>query len=265
MNEEKFTGKADLYKKFRPSYPKDLLDYLYSQIGFTQNSVIADIGAGTGILTQLLLERGSKVYAVEPNEDMREISKNDLSKYENFISINASAENTGLNEKSVDFVTSAQAFHYFDRELFKQECCRILNHGGKVAIIWNDVDGDNELIRKTSDIIAKYRIHDKSDHRQSGNLHEFSDFYADGMYECTIFRNDFYENREYFIGGNLSTSYAPSEETEPEKYHGFVKELNKLFDEYSVNGILHFPQITRCYVGSMLYYNYNWLKTKEGK
>ena len=171
MNTKRFTGKAELYRKFRPSYTQELFQYLYSpQVGFSQDSVIADIGAGTGIFTRLLLERGSKVYAVEPNADMRETSKNDLAEYKNFVSVNASAENTGLDEASVDFITAAQAFHYFDREVFKQECRRILRPGGKVVIIWNDVDKYSELIQKNGNIIEKYRIHDKSGQKRSGNL-----------------------------------------------------------------------------------------------
>ena len=252
MNEEKFTGKAGLYKKFRPSYPKKFLDYLYSQIGFSKDSIIADIGAGTGIFSKLLLERGSKIYAVEPNKDMRQTSINDLSEYKKFNFVNASAENTGLHEKSVDFVTVAQAFHYFDRDLFKQECQRILRPGGKVVIIWNDVDNESELIQKSGDIIEKYRIHDRSGHQRSGNLHEYSDFFVDGIYEYKTFKNDFLESREQFIGGNLSASYAPNEEEYPEKYHCFITELNELFDKFCVNDILHFPQITKSYVGVMV-------------
>ena len=105
------------------------------------------------------------------------------------------------------------------------------------------------MIRKSADIIAKYRIHDRSSHQHSGNLYEYSDFYADGVYEQKTFRNDLYESRERFIGGNLSASYAPREDREPEQYHGFVRELNELFDEYSENGVLHFPQFTRSYAG----------------
>ena len=251
MNEKLFTGKAALYKKFRPSYPKELLDYLYSKIGFTEESVIADVGAGTGIFTRLLLERGSKVYAVEPNEDMRETSKKDLSEYIKYVSFNAAAENTGLGDASIDFVTVAQAFHYFDRELFKQECRRILRPGGKVIIIWNNIDSDCDVTCKSSDIIERYRIHNKSGQQRSGNLYDYSDFYANGVYEYKTFRNDFYESRENFLGGNLSASYAPREDSEPEQYHGFVKELNELFNEYSEHGILHIPQITRSYAGSM--------------
>jgi len=86
-NEERFSNKADIYKKYRPSYPKELIDYLYSQVGFRQDSIIADIGSGTGILSCLLLERGSLVYCVEPNADMRKVAEKDLSGFKNFTSI----------------------------------------------------------------------------------------------------------------------------------------------------------------------------------
>ena len=252
MNEKKFTGKAELYKKFRPSYPKELIDYLYAQVGFTVDSTIADIGAGTGILTRLLLERGSTVCAIEPNEDMRNVSIDDLSKYKNFVTIKAAAEDTGLHENTVDFVTVATAFHYFDRQLFKRECKRILRPGGKAVIIWNETDYKKDIVRKSTELIDKYRIDDKSAYQQSGNLSEFSDFFLNGIYEQMQFRNEIYENREQFIGGVLSAGFAPNEDEHPEKYYDYVKELNDLFDEYSVYDMLLFPFVTKCYIGVMV-------------
>jgi SAM-dependent methyltransferase len=252
MNEQRFTGKAELYKKYRPSYPRELLDYLYSQVGFSKNSIIADIGAGTGIFSQLLLERGSTVFAVEPNDDMRDVAVEGLSKYSSFTPISATAECTGLLESSVDYVTVAEAFHYFNRQLFKQECKRILKPGGKLLITWNGVDRDSALIQKSGNIIDKYRIHDSSAYQLGGSNYEFSDFFFFCIYEHKTYTNDFYENREQFIGGNLSAGYAPNEEAHPNEYHGFVKELNILFDEYCINEIICFPFITRSYVGVMV-------------
>jgi ubiquinone/menaquinone biosynthesis C-methylase UbiE len=157
-NEERFSNKADLYKKFRPTYPKELIDYLYSQVGFNQESIIADIGSGTGIFSRLLIEQGSFVYCVEPNEDMRRTAEKDLSEFENFVSVNAPAENTGLQDVSVDFITVAQAIHWFDRQAFKSECRRILKPGGKVVLIWNERDYENEIIKKEYFIRAKYAV-----------------------------------------------------------------------------------------------------------
>ena len=159
MNEEKFTGKADIYKKFRSSYPRELIEYLYSEMGFCKASVIADIGSGTGIFSRLLLEKGSQVYCVEPNDDMRRVAENDLGDidgFKNFISIKAPAENSGLQEGSIDFVTSAQAFHWFDIGLFKSECRRILKSDGKVVLVWNIRDYESELIKKDYILRKKY-------------------------------------------------------------------------------------------------------------
>jgi len=249
MNEERFTGKAEIYKKYRPTYPKEFIDYLYSQVGFTSKSIIADIGSGTGILSRLLLDRGSRVYCVEPNDDMRRIAENDLSGFENFISVNGSDKNTGLADSSVDFVTVAQAFHWFDRPLFKAECQRILKHGGKVAIVYNGPE-DCEFIRKRDSISEKYASGDKKGFQQRGDPPgKYADFFADGICEDKTFRNDLQFDRESFIGRDLSRSYTPKEDEEPEKYHGLVKELKELFDEYSVNGVLNFPHFTVSYVG----------------
>ena len=251
MNEDRFTGKADIYKKFRPSYPKEFIDYLYSQVGFNQDSAIADIGAGTGIFSRLLLERGSKVYCVEPNEDMRETCKKDLSGFENFVSVNGNASNTKLADKSVDFVTAAQAFHWFDRQEFKAECQRILKPGGKVVLIWNTRDYYSEIVKKDYIIRQKYAVDGKGLEDGGKLSKDWSDFFSGGVCEYKTTRNDLILDREVYIGANLSRSYSPREETDPEKYHGLIRELGEVFDEYSLNGDLNFPHFTQSYIGGI--------------
>jgi len=249
INTQWFTGKAGLYKMYRPLYPKEFIDYLYSNEGFQADSIVADVGAGTGIFTKLLLERGTSVYAVEPNDDMREVAVGDLKKYDRFTPINATAENTMLSEKSVDFVTVTEAFHYFDRQLFKQECMRILKPCGKVVLAWNRVDKDSPITKKQGIIIEKYSQHDDSVYQRSGNTYDFSDFFTDGIYEHKIYKNDLHENREQFIGGHLSAGFAPVKDAHPNEYEGFISDLNSLFDEYCENEIICFPFITNSYIG----------------
>ena len=251
MNEERFSGKAEIYKKFRPSYPKELFDYLYSQAGFRKESVIADIGAGTGIFTRLLLERGSTVYAVEPNGDMRGTAEQDLAEYKKLKLIDAPAEKTGLADASVDFITVAQAFHWFDRDLFKSECQRILKPGGKVVLVWNERDYESEIVKKDYDIRKKYAADNKGIGRYGGFRHDYLNFFADGIYEYKTFNNDLQFDKESFTGRNLSASYAPREEKDPEKYQGLVRELGEFFDEYSVNGILNYPHYTQSFAGNI--------------
>jgi ubiquinone/menaquinone biosynthesis C-methylase UbiE len=251
-SKEIFTDKAGIYHKFRASYPSDLIKYLYSRAGFDCGSIIADIGSGTGIFSRLLLEMGSQVYCVEPNDDMRLIAETELrdkAGYGKFISVNASAENTGLREKSVDFVTSAQAFHWFNRSSFQVECRRILKQGGKVALIWNTRDYEDEMVKKDYDIRKNHSIDIKGLGEGGGPPKDCTDFFWNGVCEEMTFRNDLILDRETYVGMNLTRSYSPRADKEPEKYHSLVKELHLLFDQYNINGVLYYPHITKSYLG----------------
>ncbi|MCL2118714.1 MAG: class I SAM-dependent methyltransferase, partial [Planctomycetaceae bacterium] len=157
-SEDIFTGKADIYQKFRSTYPDEFIEYLYVQVGLNADSIIADIGSGTGIFSRQLLEKGSRIYCVEPNDDMRQIAEKDLSGFDNFISVNAPAENTGLQEKSFDFVTAATAFHWFDGTAFQSECRRMMKSNGKVVLVWNIRDYGREIIKKDFRIREKYAV-----------------------------------------------------------------------------------------------------------
>jgi 16S rRNA A1518/A1519 N6-dimethyltransferase RsmA/KsgA/DIM1 with predicted DNA glycosylase/AP lyase activity len=107
---DKFSGKADLYTKSRPSYPNEYIDYLLSVNSLNETSRVADMGSGTGILTRQLLERGISVIAVEPNDDMRTKAEQDLQKFDQFISMKGSAEETSLPDKRIDLVIAALGF-----------------------------------------------------------------------------------------------------------------------------------------------------------
>ena len=252
MNEERFTGKADIYDKYRPTYPQELIDYLYYEVGFSGIKTVADIGMGTGIFTRLLLERDISVCGVEPNADMLRVAKENLKEFRNIFYFKNKAEKTGISEQTMDFVTAAQAFHWFDRQAFKLECQRILKPGGKVVIIWNNRDDSNEFVIKDYDIRKKYAVGDKKGLSTLGSPPlDLSDFFADGLYDYKTFRNDLILNREDYTGMNLTRSYSPKEEQEPEEYHGFVKEMNELFDEYNIDGILNYPHFTESYVGGV--------------
>lgn len=136
-NTEKFTGKADGYDKFRPSYPKELYEFMTRTFGLDERSRIADIGAGTGKFAQPLIEAGMNVTCVEPNRDMLGVLSSRFGMYPNFAYVCAAAEHTTLPPASVDLITAAQAFHWFDRTAFKAECGRVLRPGGKVLLVWN--------------------------------------------------------------------------------------------------------------------------------
>jgi len=258
MNEQKFDGKGEVYSKFRPSYPKLFIEYLQSEVGINGSSIIADIGSGTGKLTQLLLGIGKKVFAVEPNDDMRGFAETEFKDNVKFVSVNATAENTTLEDSSVDFITVAQAFHWFDRERFKDECKRILKPIGKVILVWNTREIISAPMEDYETIIRKHcpdfegfsgrKISALYNETGVKNENDFSEF-LNGNYEIKTFPNDLLNDLESFIGGALSASYAPKEQDN--NYSAFVADLTTCFNKHSINNKITIPFTTKSFSGSV--------------
>ncbi|MEK4027052.1 class I SAM-dependent methyltransferase [Pseudobacillus sp. FSL P4-0506] len=245
-----FTDKADIYAKYRPSYPNEYIDYLFSASQLNHERIVADIGSGTGIFSRQLLERGLNVIGVEPNDEMRKMAEQSLKRYSRFRSIKATAEHTTVKGRSVDLVTVAQAFHWFDKKAFKIECQRILKQKAKVALVWNSRDLTNPIIKENAEICQKTCSNFKG---FSGGIEEtpevFNRFFKDGKYEFKKYQNDVFFDYEGFVGRNLSASYAPKKNDE--EYKRFVFLLSELFEKYSKNGKIVLQNITQSYLGGV--------------
>lgn len=243
-----FTGRAEGYAKFRPCYPGEYIRYLMEANLLAEGCAVADVGSGTGILSGSLLERGLRVFAVEPNADMRAEAERRLGLRPGFVSVDGTAENTGLGAGSVALVTAAQAFHWFDAEKFRLECLRILKSGARVSLVWNSRDISSPAVQENEAIIAKYCLGFAG---FSGGIKDKPEtvipFFRLGTCEYRIFRNDLRYDLDAFLGRNLSGSYAPIKGDE--NYLGYVMELTDLFGKYSENGMLFWPQITESYLG----------------
>lgn len=134
----RFDGRAEDYSNFRPKYPPRVLEILKAEIGFTGDWMVADIGSGTGILSQLFLENGNVVFCVEPNDDMKKAAEANLGEHlPRFISVRGRAEATGLGAGSVDLLVVGQALHWFDPELARAEFARILKKPGYLMVVDN--------------------------------------------------------------------------------------------------------------------------------
>ena len=243
----RFDGKGEIYAKARPKYASGLFDYLKSTLNIPAGSVFADIGSGTGIFTEQLLNCGYKVFAVEPNEDMRKKAEEKLMSYKNFISVNGSDADMNLADNSVDYITAAQAFHWFDFEAFKRECRRVLKPEGKVIIVYNSRDEKADCTKALAELRRKY----------SPEFHGFSNgmsnekciaFFAD---RCNIFRADNTQtyDRQGYINRVLSSSYSLKEEDNG--YAEYLKDINKIFDMFSKNGLIAVPTETVAYIGTV--------------
>ncbi|MDM8150053.1 class I SAM-dependent methyltransferase [Priestia megaterium] len=247
---DKFTDKAEVYAKYRPSYPYEYIEYLITEAGLNQDCIIADIGSGTGILSRQLIEKGFPVIGVEPNDDMRSVAEQSLKLDSRFISIKATAENTTIKDDSLDLVTVAQAFHWFDKEKFKLECQRILKQDAKVALVWNSRDGSSDINKESAEVCQKYCPNFKG---FSGGIEEtpvvYQQFFKDGKYDFRNFRNDLQFDFNGFLGRYLSASYSPKK-TDKE-YNPFIAALSNLFEKYSKNGKVVIPNNTRSYLGKV--------------
>jgi len=111
-----FSSKVTDYVASRPDYPAALFEALRVQCHLQPGATVVDVGAGTGLLTQGLLERGFQVWAIEPNAAMRAVADRSLARYSSYRSAAGSAESLPLADLAVDLITVAQAFHWFDVE-----------------------------------------------------------------------------------------------------------------------------------------------------
>jgi SAM-dependent methyltransferase len=247
---KRFSDRVDNYVKYRPTYPPEVLDYLKAECDLTSKSVIADVGAGTGIFTKLLLDKGYKVFAVEPNQPMLKAAIEQLSTYKNFNPVSAGAECTGLPNESVDLIVCAQAFHWFSNDNTRVEFNRILKPGGKAALIWNNRATNTDRFSIEYDALLKNDSVDynKVNHQNIKDL-DFKVFFKDGKYEVKTFPNAQVFDEEGLIGRAFSSSYVPPQGTDEGEV--FLKLLQELFAKYNENGKISFHYKTEIYLGEV--------------
>jgi SAM-dependent methyltransferase len=252
---ERFSSRVDDYVKYRPSYPKALFDALERACGLSERSVVADVGSGTGIASRALLERGYRVYGVEPNRAMREAAERALSRWlraadgGDFVSIPGRAEATGLVNESVDLVFVAQAFHWFERAASRREFARILRPHGLVALVWNDRSLDASPFLSAYEALLREHSVDYEAVRASDVASdlELDAFFAPGGYEQLGFGNSQDFDHDGLIGRARSSSYVPA--PGHPSHERFFTELDRIYGAHAVGGIVRFEYTTRLYWG----------------
>lgn len=243
-NTKRFDGKGKLYDSVRQGYVSELYRHIAWLFG-DEKIAVADIGSGTGKLTKELLEMGYTVYGVEPNTDMRNVAEEKLAGYDRFVSVCGTADNTGLSDGSVDFVTAAQAFHWFDAEAFAAECRRILKDDGYVAIIYNLRDMKKPVVASMADIY--YRFSPEFHGFSNGMSEEKCRDFFGGNCEVVRFPNDVVYDRERFFERMDSSSYAPKA-NDPSR-DDFRKAVDDLFDRFGSDGRIVFPSYNVAFIG----------------
>ncbi len=247
----RFTTRVENYVKYRPGYPKAILDLLRQKCGLTPASVIADIGSGTGLSAKLFLANGNRVYGVEPNREMREAGEKELARYPRFVSVAAPAEATTLEDAGMEFVVSGQAFHWFDPERARAEFKRILKPQGWVVLMWNERRVTDTLFLRNYERLLKTYGTDYTavDHRRI-DAAALSAFFGRGGYQVARFGNEQRFDFDGVRGRLLSSSYAP--EVDDPNYEPMLAELRRIFDAHNRGGFVAFAYDANIYYGRLI-------------
>ncbi|MFQ5601736.1 MAG: class I SAM-dependent methyltransferase [bacterium] len=247
---KRFSDRVESYVKYRPGYPEEILPGLESECGLSNEHIIADIGSGTGILSEMFLKSGYTVWGVEPNYEMRAAAEKLLAKYAQFTSIDGRAESTTLQNHSVDFITAAQAFHWFQQSATYVEFLRILKPNQWVVLLWNDRKTDSaQFLQNYEILLLEYGVdYKKVDHN---NIEEefFTNFWQQGHFRQKIFENSQVLDYPALKGRLLSSSYAPAA-GHPD-HDSMLKQLKQLFDEFEVDGHVTIDYDTKMYFGQL--------------
>ena len=154
----RFSDRAENYAKYRPGYPREVLHFFEERGTLSRNSVVADVGSGTGVLSALFLESGYRVFGVEPNREMRQAAEGLLGRNPLFESVDGAAEDTTLADQSVDLIVVANSLHWVEQDAARAEFSRVVRPGGRVAIVWNVSRESGTPFREAyADLISTYK------------------------------------------------------------------------------------------------------------
>jgi len=246
---KRFSNRVANYLKYRPGYPHEIIEVLKTKCGLTPKSVVADLGSGTGLLSEMFLKEGNRVFGVEPNAEMRSAGEEALVRYPNFVSINAIAERTTLPDHSIDFVTAGQAFHWFNREDARYEFLRILKPHGWIALVWNGFRVEKSpLIAGYQQIVLRYGTDYQEVRREVIGLN-IESFFTPGFCKSASFEYQQIFDFEGLKGRLLSASYAP--QADHPDFNPMLEELRRLFEATKKDGKVAFDYDTELYYGRL--------------
>jgi SAM-dependent methyltransferase len=246
----RFSNRVADYVRYRPGYPPAVLDLLRAECGLRSGHVIADIGSGTGLLSELFLKNGNRVYGVEPNEAMRRAGEEYLASYDGFSSIKGSAESTTLADSSIDFVTAGQSFHWFEPKAARSEFIRILKPTAWVVIAWNDRRMEEKrLTREYEELLERFGIDYKSVKDAYPEAHHIRSFFGNDNFHSRDLPNEQVLDWEGLRGRLRSSSFAPTE-GHP-NYAPMMAELDRIFRAHQRDGFVRMEYFTRVYFGQL--------------
>jgi ubiquinone/menaquinone biosynthesis C-methylase UbiE len=238
-----FSSKAEIYARCRWNYAPEAIEAIFQTAGLHSGSVVADIGAGTGILTRHFIGRVAQVYAVEPNDAMAGQARNYLADLSGWTLVSAPAERSTLTGASIDLITAAHALDWLQADAARAEFQRIAKPGGWLAVITN---------RLTSEPLLKLLPELSAHARQEVNRHHIDhqppEYY---LRSAKILRFSFpfnyQQSWEAFLGGIVSTSDMP--DTDHPGYPAMLQTARSIFDRLAEDDALHVTAETHVVMG----------------
>jgi SAM-dependent methyltransferase len=248
---KRFSSRAFYYVRGRPGYPSDLVEFFRSTLGVRANSPIADVGSGTGLLTELLLDLGGPVYAIEPNLEMRRAAEERLVHHPNFQTVDAAAEATGLGDKSIYLITAGQAAHWFDRPEAHREFGRILMPHGWLALVWNQRRSHpGSFGAAYAGLMDEFRDEQIVETRQkltSGDRRATAELFGHDQIKEARFDNHQTLDLQGLEWRVLSMSSMPL--PGHDRYDELLAGTRGIFDKFQVGGTVQIEYDTRVYYG----------------
>jgi SAM-dependent methyltransferase len=241
-----YSSKAEKYARYRWDYAPQAIQAVFDIARITRASSVADIGAGTGILTRHFAVRAGRVWAVEPNPEMRRLAEKALQLHAACLVIDGSAEATTLPDHAVDLIAVAQAIHWFDPEPTRAEFLRILKPGGWLAVLRN-YGTDDRLGKATDGLLTPENGVDFSRVARPPDKKPAGFYYGRDAFQPMTFPFSYRQNWEEFIGAQLTASYVPDEDHP--LYTAFESAARRVFEEFSTDGWLEVRGETELVIG----------------
>lgn len=207
---QRFTSRVESYRRFRPRYPQAIVELLQRECGLRPDEVVADVAAGTGLLTEIFLAAGHPVFAVEPNDAMREACAALESHHPRLQCVAGTAEETGLPDHCASLVTVGQALHWLNHARARAEFARILNPGGCCAIVYNHRRRSGDIFHDGYErVLRDFGLDYEAVQREHPGPEKIAAFFAPSEVTTAILANEQELTLEGLKGRVLSSSYMP--------------------------------------------------------
>jgi ubiquinone/menaquinone biosynthesis C-methylase UbiE len=250
LHTDRFSGRVQAYLAYRPRFPREIVPFLREHSALPSGAVVADIGAGTGMLAEIFLEAGPRVLAVEPNTEMLEACRALAAHHPALEAVEGSAEATTLPDASVDLIAVGRAMHWFDWPHAHREFHRILKPDGWVLVASNGhSDSGGPIPNRLSEILRKSR----TDSAEADTTRDFNqrlqEFLDTSTWQRTTLHHSMMVDFATLLGyaESLSAIPRPGERG----YDGMVAELRAVFEEYRQEGRLVTPLICNLHLGRL--------------